>query len=460
MDNLEFYPDPNSKLPLYKQLYNHIKDGIISGKITGGERLPSRRKLAQKLNISTNTVLGAYQLLESEGYIVPKASSGFYVNPDYNLFQDSVHLDWETQSDAKYIFSQNGLELSKIPKKSLARIYRNAIYDQPDLFSHGEKPGDPCLRQAVAKYLYAVRGIKCDENQIIIGAGIDYILTCLCRVLGKDTIWGLENPCYRRSFSSIQDSVSETRLLNIGFDGFDVKNLLNSDIDVLYFMPTHQFPVGQIISEDRRREILDWAKMGNHYIVEDDYDGSFIYQKNAPRSLFTMDDSERVILMGDFSRSLAPGIKIAYLVMPKPLIEKWSLKLPFYNCLASRAEQFAVAELIKDGHAIKYVNSLRKIYKEKQDILISALNNLPFANRLTIHGDNGGTHLLVTFKTEKTEQELKKSAYKAGVKIMPLSAFLFKQSDKLPDKTFIFGYGGLTNNEIEEGIAALSHLLD
>ena len=99
MDNLEFYPDPNSKLPLYKQLYNHIKDGIISGKITGGERLPSRRKLAQKLNISTNTVLGAYQLLESEGYIVPKASSGFYVNPDYNLFQDSVHLDWETQSD-------------------------------------------------------------------------------------------------------------------------------------------------------------------------------------------------------------------------------------------------------------------------------------------------------------------------------------------------------------------------
>ena len=171
MDNLEFYPDPNSKLPLYKQLYNHIKDGIISGKITGGERLPSRRKLAQKLNISTNTVLGAYQLLESEGYIVPKASSGFYVNPDYNLFKTPFISIGRRRAMQNIYSAKTVLNSPKFRKKSLARDLPQRHIRPAGLIFSRRKARRPMFKTSgFAKYLYAVRGIKCDENQIIIGA--------------------------------------------------------------------------------------------------------------------------------------------------------------------------------------------------------------------------------------------------------------------------------------------------
>lgn len=455
MEILEIHLDRSSETPVYQQLYQHLSNGIRSGKLTSNEKLPSRRTLSGALGVSINTVMAAYQMLEKDGYIMARPASGFYVRADNAVLSDLSESGLKSEADYVYNFSQNTVELSHIPQKKLATIYRDALYDHPDLFGHGEKMGDLCLRRAVTKYLFAVRGIQCSEDQILIGAGRDYLLMCLCRVLGLDKVYGLENPCYARTHFAIHGSAVQTEILNIGLSGLKPELVQQSNADILCLMPNHQYPTAYIMGEEDRLALLDWADEEGRYIIEDDYDGEFLFTKRPPRPLFSLDRAEKVILLGDFERSIAPAVKIAYMVLPKKLAKNWTRLLPYYYSFASRTEQFALAQLIEGGHAIRHVKALAGIYRQKRDVLISALQALPFADRLSISGTEGGTHILVRCQSNKTEAELKASALAAGVKLIPLSACLTRSSGLLPDNTFIFGYGGLTPDEITAGIRAL-----
>lgn len=459
MEILKFAPKQKSKDPLYIQLYSYILKAIKDGKIENGEKIPSRRELAKVLAISEITVNGAYQKLVSEGIITSRERSGFYVTYKGELNIQYDNISWEDGKKHKYVLSPNSLDYSKIPMAKLSKFLRDSVYDDPTLLDYGDKPGDELFRIAITKHLYSVRGINCSPDQVITSAGIDYLLFCLCRVLNDKGIFGFENPGYTRSYWTIKNSGVQYKMFDIGLSGANIEGIEKIGVNILYLMPNHQYPVGYIMKDQIRHKLLDWLSTDpNRYIIEDDYDGEFTYGDDTPSTLFSMDKSNRVIYIGNFSRCIAPSIRIAYAVIPKDLIATWRKKVQFYNCLVSRFDQHALAKLIDEGQITRLIRKRKRNYQKTRDAAIAAFKNSTLAERIHISGEGGGTHMLVTFDSSLDEMELKTRASQNGIKITTISTYMHRYNPMIPERTFVFGYGGLSEHQVKDVVHILSNI--
>lgn len=455
-----------SKKCLYEQIYEHIRDEIRGGKLLADERLPSTRALAEYLQVSRSTVDFAYGQLLSEGYIEAKPCRGYFVCRMEELPEKDVP-EYGQESPSRYArkpadqtkqalldFSPNGLDMSAFPFGVWKRITRNILNDSnTELFALGEPQGDYNLRQTICRYLHSSRGVKCTPEQVIIGAGNDYLLLLLEKLLGRHIGIAMENPTYKRAYHIFRSFAYPVEIVGMDENGMKAEDLQNRQVKAAYVMPSHQYPAGITMPIGRRMELLKWAgEAEERYLIEDDYDSEFRYKGKPIPSLQGADTNGKVIYIGTFSKAIAPAIRVSYMVLPPALLEKYRKECNFYSSTVSRIDQRILNEFIEEGYFERYLNKTRKLYREKHDILLQELK--PFQKKFAVLGEHAGLHLLLASRNASVaEKELISLAAGQGVKVYGLSdAHIAGKPDHA---TIILGYGGMQKEQITAGIAKL-----
>lgn len=471
MNELAIALSTDAKECLYQQIYVYIKKEIRTGKLLQGEKLPSTRSLAEYLQVARSTVDLAYGQLQAEGYITAKPCKGFFVAGMENLFElsETEHVT-QTENERgtvteaadeerayQYHFSPHAISMKDFPFATWKRINRDILVEESsELFALGDAQGDYELRQTICRYLHSARGVVCMPEQIIVGAGTDYLLMLLEKILGRQIPIAMENPTYQRAYRVFASFAYEIETLPMDESGISIEALYQSKAKVAYVMPSHQYPTGIVMPIGRRLELLKWAgQEPDRYLIEDDYDSEFRYKGKPVPALQASDRNGKVIYLGTFSKSIAPAIRVGYMVLPMPLLKVYKKNCGFYASTVSRIDQKILNEFIRNGHFERYLNKMRKIYREKHDYLLECLQE--FEDAFAISGENAGLHVLLTSKKGVSEEELIKSAKENKIRLYGLGDALIKGAVCAPayQNTILLGYGALTLTEIVEGIAAL-----
>lgn len=459
MNELTISLDTRSRIPLYEQIYDYIKTDIQSGRIPYGEKLPSTRFLSKHLEVSRSTVELAYEQLLSEGYIESVPYKGFFVaqiDELYHLKKDKPQPQKERKEARRYRydFTPNGVDLKSFPYNVWRKLSKDILMDdRTELFRSGDSQGEYGFRSAICSYLYQARGVDCTPDQIIVGAGSDYILMLLGMILGMDHTIAFEDPTYKQAYRMAGGMSYNCIPVSMDKNGMKVTELEKSGADIAYVTPSHQYPTGVIMPIRRRMELLKWAcEAQGRYIVEDDYDSEFRYKGKPIPALKGYDASEKVIYLGTFSKSIAPAIRLSYMVLPKPLLEAYEQKARFVNSTVSKVDQLIVQKFIEEGYYERHLNKTRALYKSRHDVLIEELR--PMADICTISGENAGVHLLLTFQNGMTEEELIDRAAREDIRVYGLSDYRIKENCK-EKATILLGYANLTEEQIRKAARLL-----
>ena len=442
-------------VPLYEALYRCIRGDILSGSLKAGEKLPSKRALAENLEISKITVETAYSQLLSEGYIRSEEKVGYFVEAVERPAAKPVSQisATETASVPALDLTANGTE--QFPFSVWSKLQREVMLD------YGEKllrplphQGIPELRQAIADHLAAFRGMTVDPRNILIGAGTDFLYNLLIQLLGRDKIYAVEEPGYGkiRKIYAAGGVVCHSAPM----DAFGVCPERLEDADILHISPSHHFPTGIVTPVSRRQELLNWAKRGGKWIIEDDYDTEFRFDAHPMPAMQSL-DGERVIYMNSFSKTLAPSIRISYMVLPASLMADFREKLGFYSCTVPSFEQYTLARFLSRGYFEKHINRMRKFYKNRRNRVVSALENCAFADKLTILEQNAGLHFLVKVDTPLSDLELTEKLAAAGIRIRPLSSYYHDTGEDL--HCLVVNYSGLKEEALEQVLTATADIM-
>lgn len=455
-----------AKAPLYEKICEYIKNEIVDGKISKGEKLPSTRLLAEQLSVSRSTVEMAYNQLLAEGYVVSEACRGHFVcdiRELYQLEQREMLVQKKVEVKAeekKYIdFSPYAIDTKHFPYSIWRKLHRNVLLDDnEEMLYSGDGQGDVGLRSVIADYLHRARGVNCSPSQIIIGAGNEYLEILLTQLLGSGRKVLMEEPTYLQPYHTFLNMGYDVKTVAIDEKGISVKQVREVQPDIIYTMPSHQFPLGSVMPLKTRLELLQWAaEAEGRYLIEDDHDSEYRYRGKPIPSLQSIDRSERVIYLGTFSKSVAPSLRISYMVLPEHLIEVYRERCGFYSTTVPKVEQEVLKGFIQEGHFGRHLNKMRGIYKAKHDFLMNELKKRSWVHE--INGEHAGLHILVQVKTGFTEEELCMRAREAGVKVSGISQHYIHKDimDKYP--ILLIGYGKLNEDEIKKGLLILDEII-
>jgi len=463
MTELTMNLDVKSSKPLYEQIYEYIKKEIQNGGLSFKERLPSTRKLAKHLQVSRSTVDLAYGQLQSEGFIEAVPCKGYFIS-DLDGLYHFKRVNQEEMIDIKepvtkyaYDFSPNGIDLHSFPYNAWRKLSKNILMDdKQELFMLGSPMGEEILQKTIAAYLHQARGVSCNWNQVIIGAGTDYLLMLLCNILGGGHRIAMENPTYKKAYKVLESLRNEMLVIDMDNNGMDIEQLEKAKADIAYVMPSHQYPLGTVMPIKRRMQLLKWANEQNgRFIIEDDYDSEFRYKGKPIPSLQGYDSHGKVVYIGTFSKSIAPAIRVSYMVLPQPLMEQYRKNGQIFSSTVSRVDQMIVAGFLNEGYYERHLNKMRAMYKSRHDIL---LENLKKIEKITVFGENAGVHLLVSFQNGLSEDEAVIRAKNVGVKIYRLSDYYVEPPNMKISPTVILGYANLGEQDIMKAVAKLKEV--
>lgn len=452
-----------SKMPIYEQIYQYIKKEIRQGNLKAKKKLPSTRALAKHLTISRSTAQMAYEQLLAEGYIESEPCRGYFVAAIEELVEVKESPSYpfvrqETEKDEGFFvdFSPRGIDLDSFPFNIWRKISKNILVtDNKALFLNGDPQGEYALREAIRSYLHSARGVRCSADQIIVGAGNEYLLMLLSLILGRERAIAMENPTYRqayRVFVSQGYTVIPVEMDKAGMSVTDLKRQAKADI--AYVMPANQHPMGIVMPIKRRQELLAWAdEEEGRFLIEDDYDSEFRYKGKPIPALQGMDQRGKVIYIGTFSQSIAPAIRVGFLVLPEVLINRYRQYAGFFSSTVSRIDQNILYQFLTEGHYERHLNRMRAIYKAKHDCLLAELRD--FEQSFAIEGEYAGLHVLLRHKNKDSEQKLVEQAAQAGVKVYGLSRYFIHPEHNPYSSTLVLGYANLSENEIRKGIDIL-----
>ena len=431
-------------MPLYESLYRLLREDIRTGKLSPGEKLPSKRALAQHLEVSVITVEAAYEELLSEGYIRSKEKVGYFVE-EYRR-PPAVTAPTIPAPDPAPRGTVEGF-----PFSVWSRLQREVVLD------YGEKlllplpnRGVPELRNAIARHLASFRGMTVDPENILIGAGTDFLYNLLIQLLGRDHIYAVEDPGYGKIRSIY--AAGGVICLPIPMDDSGVQPDALGDARVLHISPSHHYPTGLVTPPARRRELLDWADRNRGWIIEDDYDSEFRFHAHPMSAMQTM-DSQRVIYMNSFSKSLAPSIRISYMVLPSELMDKFQRELGFYSCTVPSFEQYTLARFLSMGHFEKHINRMRKFYRSSRKKVVARIKSSPMADRLTIRELDAGLHFLLQVDTSLPDSAFRE----AGIPFPTLGSFYADKRENL--HTLVVSYAGLKDETLDDALEKLKQLI-
>jgi GntR family transcriptional regulator/MocR family aminotransferase len=456
---LELTPklDIHSEEPLYVQLYHYIKREIESGNLTPKTKLPSKRKLSQYLQISQNTIEAAYGQLVAEGYIDSLPRKGFFV---CELEQNSFDISRSIQTvkekshikrDYTFDFSHTGVDEDSFPFDLYRKLASEVLQmENKEVLRLGHPQGELALRQAIAKYLYESRGVRCSSSQIIIGSGTPSLLKILFQILPKST-FAVEDPGYHRKLVLFEKGSEQVEMIPLDKDGMIISHLEISKANITLVTPSHQFPNGMIMPISRRMQLLNWAEAKEErYVIEDDYDSEFRYSGKPIPALQGLDSNEKVIYMSTFSKALLPSLRISYMVLPKSLIQLYQRDCFFYPQTVSRIDQDIIKKFLQEGYWERHIQKMRIIYRKKRDALVSSIS-MYFPEFVEIIGQDSGLHLLIRPNNGMTEKELVEQAAQYSIRVYPVSAY-----GKSDDKTVLLGFAILSEEEIHKAIQLLA----
>ena len=439
----------DNNAPAYLQLYKQVREDIISGIYPYGTKLPSKRLIASETGISTVTVEHSYALLCEEGYIESRERSGYFVSfRTEDIFLSSTADVVPVPEALSHHTDHNTPEF---PFSVLAKTMRSVLSEYEErVLDRSPNFGCTELRDALRRYLLRSRGISADTEQIIIGSGSEYLYSLLVELLGREKAYALESPSYKKIEQVYHAADVRTTMLPLGTDGIKSTALRSCNADVLHISPSHHFPTGLVTSLSRRQDLLAWAKAEpERWIIEDDYDSEFRFASRPLPAMQSLDGS-RVIYMNTFSKTLAPSIRISYMVLPVQLMEKLQEKLGFYSCTVPSFEQHTLARFLDEGYFEKHINRMRKFYKTRRNRILAAIAACPMAEKLSILEENAGLHFLVRVNSPMTDAELEKACRSMGIRVRCLSSYYAGAVPAWAERCLVVNYSGLSDEALAQ----------
>ena len=442
-------------MPLYEALYRCIRADILDGTLAPGEKLPSKRALAENLEVSKITVEAAYNQLLSEGYIRSQEKVGYFVENVERSSAKTTHSEPTLPQENPPLLDLTGSGTEQFPFSVWSKLQREVMLDYGEaLLLPMPNRGIPELRQAIGEHLAAFRGMRVDPRNILVGAGTDFLYNLLIQLLGRDLSYALEEPGYgkiRKIYAA-----GGVRCVSAEMDAHGVRPDSLGDARVLHISPSHHFPSGLVTPLRRRKELLDWAQRRDGYIIEDDYDSEFRFNAHPLPTMQSL-NAERVIYMNSFSKTLAPSIRISYMVLPGKLMAQFQERLGFYSCTVPSFEQYTLARFLSRGYFEKHINRMRKFYRNRRNRVISLLENCAVSHKLTILEQDAGLHFLLKVDTALSDRELTERLFAAGIRVRALDHYFHKP---LPESThcLVVNYSGLDEEALERCLGELTDL--
>ncbi|WP_166244198.1 PLP-dependent aminotransferase family protein [Paenibacillus turpanensis] len=463
-----------SALPYYIALYEAIKRDIMEGRLRPNDALPSIRKLAAGLSISTTPVEVAYQQLIAEGFVESRPRQGFFVVSlpvSYGELKlggpqlEPAQLD-ETAaaSEQVYIYdfhmakNDNEHFPIRVWKKLFSQVLRE---DYEELLFYGDAQGEKELREQIATYLGRLRGVICRPEQIVIGAEQHLLMHYLALLLRDvSSVIAAEQPSYPLIPSTFESEGYEVYTIPpADHGGISVPHLEQSSARILFVSPSHRFPDGRVMPFSERLELLEWAKRREAYILEDDYGRELRYQGQSIPALQGVDSRANVIYLGGFSQILAPDLCIHYMVLPETLLPRYhSLRRTLlFESSCSRIVQRALRRFMEEGHFERHVSKMRNVYRQKNNVMVQSLRAL-FGEWGEIVNPEAGLHVILKLHSAVSEREMVRIARENGVFVAAASPYYPGLSDRNRERQFMIGFGGVPEERIHEGLLRLKEL--
>jgi GntR family transcriptional regulator / MocR family aminotransferase len=480
-----FQPDSNT--PLYQALYVHLRAAILSGELKGGMKLPSTRALAEELNISRNTVLSAYRQLLAEGYLDSSEGSGTFVAQVLpELLLTAPHPAARTLKRAQPphvthpqpLFSERAkaqIAISQPPTVGKPRpfvpeapaldvfpyqpwsrlVVRQARRIPMSNFMYQDSAGYRPLREAIAAHVAVSRQVHCTPEQVMITPGSQGALDLTARMLinAGDPVW-IEDPGYSGARGAFLGAGADVVPVPVDDEGLAVEKGIERapQARLVYLTPSHQFPLGVTMSLPRRLALLDWAKRANSYILEDDYDSEFRFATRPLATLQGLDDADRVIYIGTFSKVLFPSIRIGYMILPSSLVDSFLKVRRLIDIHSPLLEQAVLADFMLEGHFTRHLRRMRALYAERRKALLEAASELP----LKIDSPEAGIHCVGWLPDGIDDRRLASKAGHYDLNLTPISSFRIEASSR---QGLLLGYGGFGVQEIKKGVRRLEALI-
>lgn len=422
---------------MYEHLYKCIRNDILEGNLKSMEKLPSKRAFAKNLGISVITVENAYEQLIAEGYVYSIPKKGFYVSdlkeagmPEKRRSESLLTAGRTAETLEKTSswladFVSNQTDSRIFPFTIWAKTMREVLSNcQNQLMVNAPCGGILELRAAIAEYLGEFRGMRVGADQIVVGAGTEYLYGLLIQLLGKDLVYGVEDPGYPKIGKIYQSMKVACKFLPMDADGVRTDALEKEKVDVMHLSPAHHFPTGTVMPISRRYELLGWAaRQPERYLIEDDYDSELRLSGRPIPTLQSIDVADKVIYINTFSKTLASTVRISYMVLPPGLTKRFYRELSFYSCTVSNFEQYTLAAFMRNGSFEKHINRLRNYYQHKRDAILGEFEKGELGGRITILEEEAGVHFLMQVKTDRAEAEILSRAQKLGIRLAPLSGY-------------------------------------
>lgn len=450
------------KTALYEYLYKCIKEDILSGRIVPGEKLPSKREMAKNNGISVITVENAYAQLIVEGYIYTKEKKGYYAGEIANQHIESelklICKKEEKKKEWLVDFRSNHILYDSFPFATWSKIMRQTLLDRENSFLISPPSNGVFeLRKAIAEHLQHFRGMNVNPDNIIVGAGTEYLYGLIVQLLGHNRMIAVEDPGYKKIGKVYESNGVKCLHIKVDKEGMNISDLEGSNAHAVHISPSHHFPTGRVMPVARRHQLLKWANENNSYIIEDDYDSEFRFSGKPIPPIAGIDNS-RVIYMNTFSKTLAPSIRIAYMVLPDRLMRKFHSKLGFYSGTVSGFEQYTLANFISRGYFERHINRMRNYYRDYRNKIIGAIKSSHISSKVTIEEDNAGLHFILGIKHKINDEKFVQILEENDINISSLSDYCYNDLKEFKHK-FIINYSAVEENKLEKALEIMDNAL-
>lgn len=421
---------------LYMQIYDYYKNLIEDGKLTEGTKLPSIRRCAEERNVSKTTVESAFMCLCDDGYIMPKSQSGYYVSKRGISSKTSIPKEIKKDNENKiiYDFSSSGVDSESFNMDIWRRYVKSALRQTEKLLFYGEPQGEIELRREIAKYVQESRNCVCNEENIVIGAGVQALLNILCPLLKSRKSVCFDDENYKQGIAIFKDY------------GYKISSKEKSNI--LYVSPSYSSKTGDTMTVQERFSLVEFARENNKLIIEDDYGSEFRYFNRPTPSLQGLDGGENVVYLGTFSKLLLPSIRISFMILPDAFLGEYKQKSELYNQTVGKVDQIALCSYIRDGHLNSQIRKSRKLYMQKSKMLGELLLQ-KFGKKIKILRSDSPLYVRCVFDLKISNEQIYKKLYDNGIAII-------KSGE---NGEFALSVSSVSTNSLEKAVDMMKSLL-
>lgn len=446
-----FEVDKSSKEYISTQIYENIKAKILDSSYKHKDKLPSIREGAEKLCVSKTVISSAYFQLCTEGYTENIAYKGYYICKIRGIKTNNSSLDLYYR-DQNIVYINDGIDEEAFPKDVWRKTYNKMILgNDVDFTCQGDEQGEYELRKAIADFVRAHRDCKVLPEQIVVASGIQSLISLLIKITKKNcsSVY-LEMPSYKKVEYVFRDYDYEIKKVPVLEGGINIESLANCENSFIYVSPSYQYPLGNLMPIDKRLELINYAKEKNCLIIEDDYASTIRYDSKPISSLQGLDSFDNTIYLGSFSKTFLPSLRISFMILPKKILGDYYKIKSKYTHTCSKLEQLTLAKLISSGQMEKNLRKINNIYKQKNQLITKYIKE-NFADRLIVHNNQSGFHIILSCKTKRDIdflEELKNE-------FLLIEIIEFKEENLL----FLFSFSGLKLEEIPKTINVLAKIL-